>query len=873
MLSKKYSRTAFVLSCILGSLPVYAAPSEIENIPEGFRGLWDEQDELLEVRLYGRSLGIHRIKTTPTTIRFQSPDNLLNLIDIIKDKHEIKKYFQGSLPRNGNMSCQGNFGYEKYGCNYISTSTVAVILDDTENVLHLFMGERFLTSSNTKGEYYQKNKNTQKAFIHRQQINLSKSDGYDNLFISGGGSLGITDNSYTVLDWDAIYSRSKHEDYNVQSINRLYFRHDIAKRYYYQLGRMDRSDLSSSSGGNFNFNLLPVPDIYGARIGTTQSYIKNMDKSVASPVKIMLTKFSRVEAYRNEQLLSVWYLDSGINQLDTNRLPDGNYDLRLKIFEQDNLIREEIIPFNKGQSSVGDMQQDIFIQTGTIVNDSKSHTSTLDDFKRAVNAGIRLPVTKNISSQQGISVIDNKGYYEGGFLWGTGFLTGSLNGNVSFLAGESARGNYQNITYNDGFSLSFYRNDKRVDACGRNYNAGWSGCYESLSVSLSIPVYGWANSLAYSDTYSESLYKYNSFSEYDYYQYKGRSKRWQFNSSTMIRWRDYNIVPTIGLYNNKQSHWTDKGGYISLTLTQMKDYKSFNTGYTYSYSRDNYVSSEVFIEGRLLSENHSNYRELSARINHNKISTEGNITGRVNNRFGDMNGTISINKNGNNFNYSLTSGYNSSFALTTDGLHWGGNASGLTTLSGSVVRIKSNTNEKDLLKIGGSLNRGYTLGGNNTTFIPVPSLKPTQLNFEENAKENKNIAILSPSENQLFILPGNIYLVDIEANISLTWVGRSIDRYGNSLSGAQILNTRGVILDNDGGFSFENTMNNKDNKFFLLKNNLIFLCPLRKNEVRRGIVFVGEVVCETISEKQLPDELVKNFRVQHLLANKNMERL
>lgn len=82
------------MSCILGSLPVYAAPSEIENIPEGFRGLWDEQDELLEVRLYGRSLGIHRIKTTPTTIRFQSPDNLLNLIDIIKDKHEIKNTFR-----------------------------------------------------------------------------------------------------------------------------------------------------------------------------------------------------------------------------------------------------------------------------------------------------------------------------------------------------------------------------------------------------------------------------------------------------------------------------------------------------------------------------------------------------------------------------------------------------------------------------------------------------------------------------------------------------------------------------------------------------------------------------------------------------------
>ncbi|ENB17127.1 CFA/I fimbrial subunit C domain protein, partial [Escherichia coli BCE011_MS-01] len=40
----------------------------------------------------------------------------------------------------------------------------------------------------------------------------------------------------------------------------------------------------------------------------------------------MLTNFSRVEAFRNDQLLGVWYLDSGVNELDTARLPYGSYD-------------------------------------------------------------------------------------------------------------------------------------------------------------------------------------------------------------------------------------------------------------------------------------------------------------------------------------------------------------------------------------------------------------------------------------------------------------------------------------------------------------------------------------------------------------------
>lgn len=868
MIFHRMISVVILLSFLACSPSVFANNYNITDIPESFRGLWGEQDELVEIRFYGRSLGIHRVRTTPTTVRFDSPDGLLDKIDINKEREtKLKELMVNSFPRNGNMSCQGNSG--EHSCNYIKTDTVAVIVDDADNVINLFIGDEFLASGDKESDYHQLSRNSKKAFIHSQTINLSDSGNYKNLSVSGTGSLGVTDNSYTVFDWNANYNRSDYHSYHEQSVSNMYFRHDIKNRYYYQMGRMGRSNLSQSIGGYFNFNILPVPDIDGVRIGTTQSYIKNTGKSVASPVKVMLTNFSRVEAYRNEQLVGVWYLNAGINELDTERLPDGNYELKLRIFEHDQFMREENIPFNKGRSSIGDTQWDAFVQAGDIINDNERYIEEQENHRSAVNAGVRLPLTRNLSTQQGIAVIDGKDYYETSIHWNSGFMNGSLNGDFSFLVGDGARGNYQNMSYTDGFSLSFYHNDKRVDDCGKNYNAGWSGCYESYSASLSIPMHGWNTALAYSDTYSESVYRYDSLSDDDFlypYRYKGRTQRWQLTASSVVKWMDYNIMPTIGIYNSKQEQWTDKGGYLSLAITRVNSHSSLNAGYSFSYSRDNYASNDAFVEGRLTSNTNTGYRETSARISGNRYNTEGRVYGRLNNRFGDLNGSFSINKNRKTHgsSHSLTAGYSSSFALTTDGLYWGGNATGLTNLSGGIVKVKSNNPENNLLNVRGSSYGHYSLGGNDSVFIPVSALMPATLTIEENTNKAKNIDVMAPSRNTFFILPGNVYPVDVEANISFTYIGRSVDTNGRALSGAHILNAQNFVLDEEGGFSFENTAN--DNVLYLLKDKAIYSCPLDRNKMHGGVIFVGEVVCNLISQEVLPKELVKNTRVRNLLA-------
>jgi hypothetical protein len=73
-----------------------------------------------------------------------------------------------------------------------------------------------------------------------------------------------------------------------------------------------------------------------------------------------------------------------------------------------------------------------------------------------------------------------------------------LSTRFSYLYGsEGQRGNIQQISYNDGFSLSLYRNALSAENCNTR-SAGFdavNGCYRTLSVMFSVPVGAWYASL------------------------------------------------------------------------------------------------------------------------------------------------------------------------------------------------------------------------------------------------------------------------------------------------------------------------------------------------------------------------------------------
>ncbi|KAG1318252.1 hypothetical protein G6F63_015301 [Rhizopus arrhizus] len=59
----------------------------------------------------------------------------------------------------------------------------------------------------------------------------------------------------------------------------------------------------------------------------------------ASPLTVLLARDARVDAFEGERLLQTFYLQAGVNQLDTRSFPMGSYSVTLRIYEDGVLVR------------------------------------------------------------------------------------------------------------------------------------------------------------------------------------------------------------------------------------------------------------------------------------------------------------------------------------------------------------------------------------------------------------------------------------------------------------------------------------------------------------------------------------------------------
>ncbi|EHL2318690.1 TcfC E-set like domain-containing protein [Escherichia coli] len=859
------------------------------NIPAEFLSLWERHMELVEVKLYGRNLGLFQIAVMPDTIEFTEPERIIHELNVSEEQSKVLvQYLQKPLPRNGNRSCQG-FSDAESNCNYLKTDTVAVIMDETDNSLYLFVNEKYISNSDSDMVFWQPTANSKNALIHSQVMNFS-DDKYSRTFnLSGDGALGITRNSYAVIDWNLNYYDSKKYSYYGSNdvdatVNSLYYRYDLFRRYYLQAGRMDSTDLSQSSGGSFNFSLMPIPRTDGIRIGTTQSYLRNRNEYIATPVTVMLTRYSRVEAYQGRKLLGTWYLEPGVQKINTSRLPEGSYTLELRIFEQDTLVRTEQVPFNKSSARQGDLQWDGFIQAGRVAENRyyfDSNYSQYESSKDIVEGGLRLPLFSSTSLSQGIAAFDGSYYAESRIDWGTGLLNGTFSGAVAFLWGDDgAQGNSQNLSYSNGASLSLYHYEQKSDHCWYSGDLGWSGCNETYSASLSIPVARWSTVLGYSDNRNSNQFRKNIYQEWvdNLYRssweiFQSRSRTWQLSASTSYLWKNINITPNFGIYRSEsQNGLTDKGGFLSVSLSRNQKLSesinsSFSAGYTYRDSRSR-SSSDYYVNGQVSRVTEGAYNELSVRASGNDSSYSGVIQGRNNSRFGNLNGSLGMSqlRDTNENSRTLSLAYDSSFALSSEGLFWGGNASTSTYLAGSTIAVNGSKDDEPLVSLRGNDGNNVVLSSGQRQFVPLSALTPSEVNVSEVATGDINVQLDKSGDKKLFMLPGHIYPHNINAVISLTYIGRALDSLGRPISEATILNTPATQLEQDGGFIFE--YSHIGEALFLLKDGEVYSCPVTGHPAKNAVLNLGEVICEKTDRHKLPVELTLQERVSRLLARR-----
>lgn len=397
-------------------------------VPPGFEDLAKTQRLWTEVNLYGESLGLFETDITLETVSFVAPENVVAAIkrrfnDAPSLVATVSAALAVPLARNGNLACSSNGSAA--GCDYINTDRAAIIYDENNARINLFLDKKFLPKQTAENTWYQPTHGTENALIHQQNINFVADRDYQSATVQGNGALALTQDGYVNLDWTWLGQRSRHQQQQEVTVNNAWFRQDILRQYYVQAGEMDTRDLFSNAGGNITLSQLPLGKIRGLRTGSTRAWMNPVQQSKGTPVTVLLSHDARIDARRGNQLLASFYLNAGAQTLDTRSFPDGSYTVTLSIYENNRLTRTEQVPFTRTGITPFD-RVEWFLQAGETDN------SDQNEERRAVaQAGVRLPVTPTLALTSGATFKKNQRFLENALDWSRGFNAGPIDGVLS----------------------------------------------------------------------------------------------------------------------------------------------------------------------------------------------------------------------------------------------------------------------------------------------------------------------------------------------------------------------------------------------------------------------------------------------------------
>ncbi|WP_336983947.1 MULTISPECIES: TcfC E-set like domain-containing protein [unclassified Cedecea] len=868
------------LAVMISAYSVSLTSNASLRVPRGFEELARGQTILTEVSLYGQSLGVFKSWVDLESIQFIQPDALISsILRAYPDNPRLSIMLHKSLDkpfrRNSQLSC--STGGNQPGCDFLDTQTVDVIYDENNGRINLFIARDYLPAKKQDNIYYDVSAESRNALIHQQNVNFVADWRYQSVSLQGNGTLGVSDGGYLNLDWNLQGQRSGNQSTHDVSVNNAYIRQDFLKRIYVQAGVMDARDIFSNTGGNINLSQLPLGKISGVRTGSTLAWI-NMDKvSTGTPVNLFLSRDARVDAYREGQLLASFYLKAGAQILDSRAFPQGSYTLTLRIFEDNQLVRTETVPYiGLGELSSRTLQW--FIQAG--VPDADGIFSERTD-RQVVQAGLRLPVSNNLALTTGSAFFNTARFWESALDWAHGFdsrwLDGLLTSRVSYLHGsEGSRGNIQQANYSDGFSLSFYRSAMTAPECNSQglHRYSINGCYKSSSVMFSVPLDKWYATLGFARNSNRGRYVYRrDIADFDprdraavpwerIYQTHSESRTWQAGLTRTINLNDINITSGINAFfrNDSAFNAPDKGMFITLSFSASRNgvdgkRSTFSGGANWQTSKRGDDGLGYNIAASQYSDETG---ENETGVSLNGVNT-GTLTasayGRVGGQYGAGSLTVSDAWDRTSGEHLLngSGNYSSSLILDRDGLAAGRWGDGTPSSAITVGVEQQDTPEVSRVNVSVDTGGRSEVRGNSRALFTVPGYRENQFDVTESVASPEGISSeisRGTGARKVFMTPGKVFNRAVSVQTRYTWLGQLLDNNRHPLEGVIPLNVMAWTPLGNGSFTLQTTR--KVEKLYVVKNESYWQCGMKVSMMRDVIRYVGETRCQRTDLARLP---------------------
>ena len=329
------------------STPKLSAADDDDDVPPGFEHIDTPRETRVEVWNRGYRVGTAQAVFTSSWIRFKHPENVVRMLPELVDQKRITSALTGQLGANREYLCQSDDDSE---CRTFEPEIAGVVLDARYFRVDVFVNPGYLKIRRLGDARYLSEASSGFSAVQGLSLSMSgaRSEDSTDHFSWYGRSVMAFHEKHVFSDWT--YDKAEH--FNISS---LYLEQDL---------RGQELQGGLFGGKSFGLTFAADPTLLGARIAHSSETLAREASLNTTPLIVYLPVRGRVEIYRDNKLLDAILLESGRQQIDTRRLPQGAYNLTIKVFDGTRLVDEQRKLFVKSNQLPGRNDPIYFLEFG-----------------------------------------------------------------------------------------------------------------------------------------------------------------------------------------------------------------------------------------------------------------------------------------------------------------------------------------------------------------------------------------------------------------------------------------------------------------------------------------------------------------------------
>ena len=396
-------------SVITGVTPLFAenAPSVklpvIQGTPQGFEALDAPRETAIDVYFGGVKLGSFRAVYTSKSIAFAAPDEIVTKIPALKHDmiYHVQSAITGDLPTEIDKGC-GHIVQK--GCGILTPEVAGVIFYEDN-----FHADLFVNSSMLEEQDSHKDKILPPApdifsSVHALNGNFSSTSGSSSM------STPSTQQNYSLQD-------SSTFAYGAGRVNVVGAATNVNTQITTMSAGLDKWGLDNKLGffDSHAMQLLPQSQLSGVSVGTSLNTNLALRDAAGSRLSLFLPQRAWVSLVYNNVIYSTDFYEAGNQILNTDSLPEGAYEVTVRIRDTNGGQTEEKRFFAKNFEIPPADQPIYFGQIGTVRN-TTTQTSTLPTIGNGMitTGGTVQRLTDNIGLDADFLTIEDNLYTEAG---------------------------------------------------------------------------------------------------------------------------------------------------------------------------------------------------------------------------------------------------------------------------------------------------------------------------------------------------------------------------------------------------------------------------------------------------------------------------